>query len=157
MTKASYIGDAKVIFEAALDWNELKDAMQGFARYDGLPGQSCIQGETYSVDVTIWNIIKTQGYEIFIARIDKDACIMESREKGGSIRQWKHRLSVNQIGEHAVWADDVIIDAGPMTWFMARFAAYMYRRRHRRRKALHISTEVTSVFPADAKPASEER
>jgi hypothetical protein len=142
ITTATYSADARDTFQAALDPQELQEAMKGIAVYDGLPDHPMREGDTYHADVTTFRFSKIKGYELHLERVDKDALIMQSREKGGAIKRWDHHLSVLQDGELAVWTDDVVIDAGLLTPIIARFAAFMYRRRHISRSALSIESEV---------------
>jgi len=121
----------------------MTEAMSGIAHYEGLSDLIAQEGETYKVDVTFYKIFKTRGYEMFIEHLDKEACVLQSREKGGAIKMWDHRLSVRQDGELVIWTDDVEIDAGLITPFAARFGAYLYQRRHKHRMALKISTQTT--------------
>ncbi|MGB0908652.1 MAG: hypothetical protein ACPGVT_14280 [Maricaulaceae bacterium] len=143
---AHYQADAQQTFLAALNPLEMAEAMTGLARYDGLPDHLAKTGETWRVDVTMFGFFKTKGYAMFIESVDRDACVMQSREHGGAIKLWDHRLSVRQEGERAIWTDDVTLDAGLMTPFMARFGAYMYRRRHRYRRALSITAQIEKVL-----------
>jgi len=142
ITTATYIGNAHDIFLEALNFSEMAEAMSGIAEYAGLPDKPAKQGETVIVDVTIFKIFKTKGYKMFIEHLDKDACVLQSREKGGTIKMWDHRLSVRQDGEKAIWTDDVTIEAGLITPAVARFGAYIYKQRHKHRNALEISTQI---------------
>ncbi len=145
ITTATYHGNAHDIFLAALDFSEMSDAMSGIARYEGLPKGPAQQGETYKVDITTLKIFKTKGYEMYIERLDKEACVLQSREKGGAIKRWDHRLSIRQDGEIAIWTDDVTIAAGFMTPLVARFAAYIYKQRHKHRQALDIKIQIQKM------------
>lgn len=145
ITTATYRGKAHDIFLEALDFGEMSDAMSGLAHYEGLPERPAKEGETVTVDITTLKVFKTKGYEMFIERLDKEACILQSREKGGAIKMWDHNLSIRQDGEKAIWTDDVMIEAGLITSLAARFGAYMYKRRHIHRKALNISTQIRAL------------
>ena len=90
-------------------------------------------------------IFKTKGYQIYMEKVDHQACVFISREKGGAVKSWHHHMSVVQDGEKAVWTDDVTIDAGWLTWLVARIGLGMYRHRHESRKALKISSDMHSV------------
>lgn len=145
ITTATYAGNAHDIFRSALMFSELSGAMSGLARYEGLPDHPVKTGDTYIVNITVWKVFKTKNYEIYIADLDEDACLLKSQEKGGAITRWEHNLSVRQEGEFAVWTDDVTFNAGVLTPFMAHFCAYMYKRRHKYRKALSIKTDMRSA------------
>lgn len=145
ITTATYLGNAQDIFLEALSFSEMADAMSKIARYKGLANQTAQQGKTYKVDITTLKIFKTKGYEMLIELLDKEACILQSREKGGAIKTWDHHLSIRQKGEMAIWTDDVTIEAGLMTPFTARFGAYIYKKRHQHRQALSIETKIIPI------------
>ena len=142
ITTAKYKGEARAIFLGALEFREMSEAMSGLVLYEGLPERPAKEGEKFTVDITTLKIFKTKGYEMFIERLDKEACVLQSREKGGGIKMWDHNLSIRQEGEMVIWTDDVTIDAGLITPIAVRFGAYMYKRRHIYRKALNITTDI---------------
>lgn len=145
ITTATYLGKAHDIFLEALNFSEMTDAMSKIARYDGLPNQPAQQGQTYTVDITTLKIFKTKDYTMFIELLNKDACVLQSREKGGAIKMWDHRLSIRQEKDMAIWTDDVTIEAGLITPMVAHFGAYIYKKRHLNRQALSINTKIQSV------------
>ena len=142
---AKYKGDAPAIFRSALDFRELQDAMTGLAEYEGLPEEPVREGETYTVDVTILGLLKTRNYQMHLERLDFENCVLQSREKGGVIKRWDHNLSLRQEGQFAIWTDDIIVDAGLQTFGAARFGLYVYRRRHKQRKALAITSSLANA------------
>jgi hypothetical protein len=118
----------------------MTEAMAGIATYAGLPASDTArEGETIIVDVTFWGVFKQRGHRMFIERLDPQARIIQSRESGNGIKRWDHTLSVQPCDGGTVWTDTVVIDAGWRTPFVARFAAFVYGRRHRHRRALSIS------------------
>ena len=145
ITTATYLGKAHDIFLEALNFNEMAAAMSKIARYEGLPEQPAQQGQTFSVDITTFKFFKTKNYTMFIELLDKDALVLQSREKGGAIKMWDHRLSMRQENETVIWTDDVTIGAGLITPIVARFGAYIYKKRHLHRQALNITTQIQSV------------
>ena len=142
---ATYEGDADAIFTSALDFAELQAAMRGLATYKGLPDGPIAEGDTVTVDVTIWGIIGQKGYRMHVERLDHANRIVQSRENGDGIRRWDHTLSVQPDGDRVLWTDSILVDAGWRTRFMARFGKYLYARRHRRRNALRIESRITRV------------
>ncbi|MDB2439444.1 hypothetical protein N9W89_12075, partial [Hellea sp.] len=95
--------------------------------------------------ITTFKFFKTKNYTMFIELLDKDALVLQSREKGGAIKMWDHRLSMRQENETVIWTDDVTIAAGVITPIVARFGAYIYKKRHLHRQALNITTQIQSV------------
>jgi hypothetical protein len=140
---ARYKGDADETFQSALRFSEMSEAMAGIATYAGLPiSDTAREGDTIVVDVTFWGVFTQRGHSMFIERIDPEARIIQSRESGNGINRWDHTLSVQPVNGMAVWTDMVVIDAGWRTPFLARFAAFVYARRHRHRKAISISCKL---------------
>lgn len=140
---ADYCADPDQVFASALRFSEMAEAMSGLAVYSGFPeSDTAKQGDTIVVDVAFWGIFKQRGHTMFIERLDRANRIIQSRESGQGIRRWDHRLSVQPHGRWARWIDTVVIDAGWQTSILARFAAYLYSRRHRHRKAQALSSRI---------------
>jgi hypothetical protein len=136
---ARYSADPDSVFKSALRFSEMTEAMAGIATYEGLPtSDTARQGDTIIVDVTFWGVFKQRGHCMFIERLDPQARIIQSRESGNGIKRWDHTLSVQPGDSGTVWTDTVVIDAGWRTAFVARFAAFVYARRHRHRRASSI-------------------
>jgi hypothetical protein len=136
---ATYHRNADDMFRSALRFSEMAQAMSGIATYAGLPADDTArEGDTIIVDATFWGVFKQQGHSIFIERIDPDDRVIQSREFGNGIRKWDHTLSIRSEGNLTVWHDRIIIDAGWRTLFVARFAMFLYTRRHRYRRAQTI-------------------
>ena len=142
---AVYNGDADAIFADALRFEELEEAMRGLAVYDGGPRGPVQQGDTYTTDVTFWKIFKTRGHVMHVEHLDHGARTIQSREHNPAIRRWDHHLSVQPDGDRVRWTDSVIIDAGWRTPVVARFAAFVYQRRHRHRQALEIHCRIAAA------------
>jgi hypothetical protein len=141
---ACYNADPDILFRSALRFSEMAEAMAGMATYSGFPdSDTACEGDTVTIDVTFWRMFKQVGHTIFIERLDPEARIIQSRESGNGIRQWDHTLSIQQDGALAVWKDVIVIDAGWRTPFIARFAAYIYARRHRHRKPISITRQLS--------------
>lgn len=130
---------------SSLETQELKNVMKGLARFEGMDAPTIKQGETYVVDVTTLGLFKIKGYEMHMERIDKEALEWQSREHGGGANRWDHHMSVVQDGALAIWTDDVMVEAGLATGIFARYCRYMYRRRHKIRQALSITSRIERV------------
>lgn len=140
---AYYDADADRVFQSALHFSEMTTAMAGIATYSGLPADDTAhEGDTIIVDVTFWGVFKQRSHRIFIERLDPEARIIQSRESGNGISRWDHALSVQPDGAMACWTDRVVIDASWRTPIVARFAAFIYKRRHQHRKAVVLSSRL---------------
>ncbi|MCI5043456.1 MAG: hypothetical protein MRY72_02065 [Aquisalinus sp.] len=139
---ALYDGNADAIFREAMNLSELVEAMSGLATYEGLPEEPAKEGETYTVDVTMWGFLKTRGHVMHVETLDYENRIIQSREHNPAIRRWDHNLSVQPLGDKVLWTDQIELDAGWRTFGAARFCAYVYQRRHKYRKALKITRTI---------------
>jgi hypothetical protein len=141
---AHYDADPDSLFRSALRFSEMADAMAGMATYAGFPASdTACEGDTIIVDVTFWGVFKQKGHRMFVERLDPDQRIVQSRESGNGIKRWDHELSIQPDGTLAVWRDVIVIDAGWRTPLMARFAAFIYARRHRHRCAISITRRIS--------------
>lgn len=143
---ATYARDADTVFAEACVFGEMIEAMRGIARYAGLPEGAAQEGETYVVDVTLFGVIKNPGHTMYVERLDPEARYIQSREHNASVSRWDHNLSVQpNPGGGAIWTDTVIIDAPKMAWATARFAQFVYRRRHKKRRALTLHSTIERI------------
>jgi hypothetical protein len=141
--RALYDGDPDQIFSAACRFSEMVEAMAGFATYDGIPVDAVAHaGQVFDVDVTILRLFRIRGHRIRVETVDHENRRLQSRESGKGIRRWDHCLTVQPSGQHAEWRDLVVIDAGWRTPLVVRFAAMMYKRRHRHRRAKAITIRI---------------
>lgn len=122
----------------------MADAMAGLAKYEGLPASDTAnQGETHIVSVTFWGFLKMPPHSMFIETLDCAQRLIQSREHSRGITRWDHRLTIEPVGGQAKWLDEVVIDAGWRTSLVARFAAWMYARRHRLRAAASLTATIS--------------
>jgi hypothetical protein len=141
---AYYDTDPDVLFRSALRFSELTEAMAGMASYSGMPdSDTASEGDTIIVDVTFWGVFRQKGHTIFIERLDPVERVIQSRESGNGIKRWDHNLSFQPDGILTVCKDTIVIDAGWRTSLLAQFAAFVYSRRHRYRKAISLTRRLS--------------
>jgi len=140
--EATYSSDADTVFAAALNPAEMKEAMRGIAVYEGLPDHDIAEGDTITVDVTMFGFLKTRGHHMYVERLDHAARLIQSREQNSGIRRWDHTLTVEPHGSGCLWRDRVVLDAGLLTFLTARFCSFVYTRRHRTRQAQSITAQI---------------
>ena len=140
--EARYPRDADTVFAEAMNIAELREAMRGLATYDGLPDIEVEEGMTFVVDVTLFGLIRNPGHTMHIECLDRTARVLQSREHNASVSRWDHNLSIQPEGAGCLWTDRVVIDAPRGAWGTARFARYVYARRHRHRRALSIAKSI---------------
>jgi ligand-binding SRPBCC domain-containing protein len=140
---ARYPRPADAVFADALSFDEMAEATRGTAVYRDLPESPMQQGRTYTLNVTVWGVMRNPRYQVHVERIDPDARIVQSREHGWMIRQWDHTLSITPDGDGCTWSDRILIDCAWATPFMSRVARSLYRARHRNRQGQQITARLT--------------
>ena len=138
--EATYPEDPDAVFKSALRYGELAEAMNGIAAYEGLPPGEAQEGQTFDVTVTFWGWMKNPPHTIHVEKRDDAARLLQSREHGGWITRWDHRLQVVPETRGCRWIDEIVIDGGWRTFMAAGFAKYVYSTRHKARNALEIQS-----------------
>ncbi len=138
--EATYPEGPDQVFASALRYDELADAMKNIAVYEGLPPGEAQEGQTFDVTVTFWGWMKNPPHTIHVEKRDDAARLLQSREHGGWIKRWDHRLEVVPEGRGSRWIDEIVIDGGWRTFGAAMFATYVYITRHKVRNALSITS-----------------
>lgn len=139
---AHYPRDADAVFADALSFPEMAEASRGVAVYQDMPQGKMEQGRTYTLNVTVWGVMKNPNYQVHVERVDHDTRLVQSREYGCMIRQWDHTLTIVPTREGCIWTDRIVIDCSWATGFMARVARIMYRTRHRNRNAHSVTARM---------------
>ncbi|MDB9838578.1 hypothetical protein OAC40_00450 [bacterium] len=143
---AQYSQTPDKVFADAIDLKELVAAMSDIAVYRGMPSEPLCQAMTIVSDVTFWGWLKIEGHHMHLENLDLVGRRLQSREHSKMVKRWDHQITVipNQTG--AIWIDQVELDAGWKTYFVALFCRYMYKHRHRRRNASQISTRIQPLL-----------
>lgn len=144
--EAIYPDDPDSIFAGALDLAEMKQAMAGIARYEGLPDGVITEGDTHTVDVLMWGWMRTRGYVMRVERLDRTARVLQSREHNPQVSRWDHTLSLSSHPQGALWTDRIVLEAGWQTRFTAMFCRYVYSHRHKARNASSITASIARGF-----------
>lgn len=89
-------------------------------------------------------------HHLLVERVDEVTRQVQSRETGGPIRTWDHRIQLTAEGQGTRYVDEIDIDAGLFTWFVAAFATlfYRYRQARWRRLVRGIARRLDGVGPA---------
>lgn len=95
------------------------------------------EGETVVGWVFLFGFIPFSRHTLHLSVIDDTTRTLSSRESGGLVRTWNHDIIVTPVGDRCcVYRDRVEIDAGIFTPVVALYAAWFYRARQRRWRAL---------------------
>jgi hypothetical protein len=72
-------------------------------------------------------------HTIYYERVDHERREIQTREHGGLLRRWDHRMSVRPApGRRTLYADEVEVEAGLLTPVVWAYAQFFYRHRQRR-------------------------
>lgn len=82
--------------------------------------------------VWLFGVLPIERRTIRIVAVDEDARRMETAERAGVIRSWRHVLLVEADGDAARYTDEVTFDAGILTGLLRPVIAGIFRYRHRR-------------------------
>ena len=108
----------------------------GFRTEDELP-EHYDAGETYRVKLLFFGFIPAWWHEISIERLDNSHREILTSEAGGAVKQWRHRITVDERGPWRSWyTDEIDIKAGLLTPLVWAYAQLFYRYRQRRWRRL---------------------
>jgi hypothetical protein len=94
-------------------------------------------GETYRVRLLFFGFVPAWWHEIHIERVDDTQREILTSEHGGAVKEWRHRITVDERGPwKSHYTDEIEIAAGLLTPFVWVFAQFLYRYRQRRWRRL---------------------
>ena len=102
-----------------------------------------VEGQTYTLNVTVWGVMKDPNYQVHVERLDRANRVIQSREFGWMIRSWDHTLSVTPAGDGCRWTDRIEIDCSWATGYMAWVGKKLYLQRHRNRQGQDIVAQIS--------------
>jgi len=96
-----------------------------------------VVGRDYPLKLYFFGFIPMGRHIIRLAKIDRDANTISSREKGLLAPVWNHNIFFREVSPGLVrYTDEIEIRAGWFTPFVWGFAHMFYRHRQRRWKVL---------------------
>lgn len=133
----TYDWEADRHFAAIVRFDELAEAMQGQARYEGLPSGEAQPGQVFEVKIKLFGWLPVGSWRIEVLARDDEARRLASFESGGAVKSWRHTITVDALESGGcLHRDHLEIDAGWLTGLYERMARKMYERRHDQRMAL---------------------
>ena len=143
--RANYLSDPDAVFANACSFERLRGAMRGLATYHGLPERGdMIEGQTYRTDIWFWRLLPVRNHIIKVERLSIADRLIQTSEAHAGVSTWTHQVKVDQLNDHAIWVDQIRIKAGSQTPFVARFARYVYLRRHHAQGATTTESSLTA-------------
>ena len=94
-------------------------------------------GETYRVRLLFFGFIPAWWHEIHIVQLDDTHREILTEEHGGAVKEWRHRITVDERGPwKSHYTDEIEIAAGVLTPVVWAYAQFLYRYRQRRWRKL---------------------
>jgi hypothetical protein len=97
------------------------------------------EGETVRGVLLLFGVLPLSVHHLTVERLDDAARELQSDERGGIVRRWRHLIRITPLDERRCRYEDVVeIDAGPLTPGVAAFARWFYAVRQRRWRELAL-------------------
>jgi hypothetical protein len=108
----------------------------GFRTEQDLP-ERFAAGETYRIKLIFFGVIPAWWHEIHIVGVDDLHREILTSEGGGAVKEWRHRITVDERGPwRSFYQDEIDISAGLLTPVVWAYAQVFYRYRQRRWRKL---------------------
>jgi len=131
-----YPVDIETLWRDIVDFGALAESMDGVLTYEGLPTEPAVEGQVIVVKIKRWGWFPMGTWTMEIVRRDDKNHILESREHGGPVRCYRHRLEIVPIdAANTRYTDYLDVDAGILTPFLSPMFRTMYEHRHEARRA----------------------
>ena len=110
--------------------------MLGFAGADQWPAEFR-EGTEVEARLLFFHLVPTWKHHLRIVRVDERKRELISKEHGGFVRQWNHRITIEpQLTQRCRYTDEIEIRAGLLTPVVWVFAQVFYRYRQMRWRRL---------------------
>lgn len=107
------------------------------ATVEGAPeGTWAEEGRKLELRLRVLNVLPSWQHTIEIETVDEERRMIQTREHGGPVKRWNHRITVDHEADGTRYRDHVEIDAGAMTPIVWSFAQGLYRYRQARWRRL---------------------
>ena len=120
-------------------------------RVEGSEPERLAEGGHYRMRLLFFGVLPAWRHEIHVVRLDEQAREIRTEERGGPVRSWRHRITVDDEGWGSTrYTDELDISAGPLTplvWMYAQLF-YRYRQMRWRRLARRLGATTEGGQPA---------
>lgn len=131
-----YDASPDAVWALAKDFTKLADMSEGSVAYRGLPDEPVKQGDVVRFEVKPSYARSWKPFTVFMKVVDDERRRFVSNEEGAGVKSWEHTLTVDETPTGARQTDEITIDAGWLTPFVAFMAKRMYSRRDAVRRRL---------------------
>jgi hypothetical protein len=132
--------NADAIWQAVTTPTAFRLVTRGLIRWRGAPAtriEPWREGETLRGLLLVFGVVPLSRHTITMERIDAERRELQSDERGGAIRSWRHLIRVTPLDDETCRYEDIVeIGAGVLTPAVAAFARWFYGVRQRRWREL---------------------
>lgn len=115
---------------------------------EGFP-ERWLQGATMRCKCYVFGIIPLGTHSVYLERVDSATREIQSRERDPLIRRWDHLIRVQPTDDGWThYSDEIIIEAGWLTFLVWLFAQWFYR--HRQRRWRQVAHRLVAAAPGAA-------
>lgn len=132
-----------LVWFVATDLEHLETVMKGLISFRGLPEGQIYERQHINVYVSLFGFFPYQPYEMTVLECDHDTRRFVSSEKGAGVKSWRHTLQITPTPNGCRIDETIEIDAGRLTSLFARWARFLYQKRHKPR--LKILADLSAV------------
>jgi len=129
-------GPANRVWELLLLKDSFLYVTRGLMSYtdtDQWPTRLFTEGTTLTTRVRLFGLGPSFPHKVQVVRVDEAQREIETKESGGLVRVWDHRMRVDAVSEVTCrYTDCIEVQAGLLTPLVWLFAAGFYRYRHSR-------------------------
>lgn len=128
---------AEIVWATVQRYDTLRHVMAGLIRFSGKMPEHVNTNDRVEIRLWFFHLIPTWKHVITIEKVSNVERIIQSRECGGFVRTWNHRILVSETSDGAThYADEIEIDAGHWTPLVCAWAHLQYRYRQSRWRRL---------------------
>ena len=130
---------AEAVWDAVQRTDTLRYVTRGLLGFRGVGEipERLAEGETYTLRLWFFGVVPAWRHEIRIAHVDEAGREIRTEERGGPVRGWRHRITVDGEGWGSTrYMDEIDVKAGVLTPFVWFYAELFYRYRQRRWRRL---------------------
>jgi hypothetical protein len=108
----------------------------GFTGSDKWPAEFH-EGALIETRLLFFGLLPAWRHRLLVVSVDHERRELLSRESGGPVRGWTHRIAIEPDGENTCrYTDEISIEAGVLTPLVWAYAHLFYRYRQMRWRAL---------------------
>lgn len=131
---------ARKVWDVAIDYDCVAEAMEGLVRFEGLPSGKVQAGQSITAMVSLFDRLPAQPYHMEVVEFDDTTMRLVSSEHGAGVKSWRHSLRVEATKAGCTLFDTIEIDAGWLTLPFSVWAKFLYKRRHKPRLTILART-----------------